>query len=103
MRDVATRYRVMAYVVGVLLVVLVFVGLPLKYLADRPQVVSVVGFLHGMLYLVYLAAALELAIRRRWAITKVLIVFAAGLVPFLTFYVERWVMRAEREPSAQPR
>jgi integral membrane protein len=93
----------MAWVVGVLLVVLVFVGVPLKYLADTPQVVAVVGFTHGMLYLVYLATALDLAVRRRWHLLKVLVVFAAGLVPFLTFYVERRVMREERERSALPR
>ena len=32
-----TRFRVMAYVVGVLLLVLVFVAMPLKYFADRPS------------------------------------------------------------------
>jgi len=96
-----TRYRVMAYIVGVLLVVLVFVGVPLKYFADTPQVVAVVGFTHGMLYLVYLATVLDLAVRRRWHLVKVLVVFAAGLVPFLTFYVEHRVVSAER--SALPR
>jgi integral membrane protein len=89
------RYRVMAYVVGVLLVVLVFVGMPLKYVGDVPQVVAVVGTAHGFLYMVYLVTALELAIRRRWSIGKILVVFAAGLVPFLTFYVERRVSAQE--------
>ena len=101
MSGALTRYRVMAWIVGVLLVTLVFVGMPLKYLADIPEVVSVVGFTHGMLYLVYLATALDLAIRRRWRLPKVLLVFAAGLVPFLTFYVERRVTREEL--SALPR
>jgi integral membrane protein len=96
-----TRYRVMAWIVGVLLVILVFIGVPLKYFADTPQVVAVVGFLHGMLYLVYLATGLDLAVRRRWHLGKVLLVFAAGLVPFLTFWVERRVTREEL--SALPR
>ncbi len=96
MRGALIRYRVMAWVVGVLLVILVFIGMPLKYLADTPEVVSVVGFAHGMLYLVYLATALDLAVRRRWRLPKVLLVFAAGLVPFLTFWVERRVVTAER-------
>jgi integral membrane protein len=91
-----TRYRVMAWVVGVLLVTLVFIGMPLKYIGDTPEVVAVVGFSHGMLYMVYLATALDLAVRRRWHLPKVLLVFAAGLVPFLTFYVERRVVREER-------
>jgi integral membrane protein len=90
-----TRYRVMAYVVGTLLVVLVFIGMPLKYIGDVPQVVAVVGTAHGFLYMVYLVTALELAIRRRWSIVKILVVFAAGLVPFLTFYMERRVTAQE--------
>lgn len=91
------RYRVMAYVVGVLLVVLVFIGMPLKYIGGVPQVVAVVGTAHGFLYMVYLVTALELAIRRRWSIGKILVVFAAGLVPFLTFYVERRVTAQEAQ------
>jgi integral membrane protein len=88
----------MAWIVGVLLVILVFIGVPLKYFADTPQVVAVT---HGMLYLVYLATGLDLAVRRRWKLPKVLLVFAAGLVPFLTFYVEHRVVSEER--SALPR
>jgi integral membrane protein len=90
------RYRVLAYVVGTLLVVLVFVGVPLKHFAGKPQVASVVGVTHGVLYMVYLAAALQLAIARRWSLTRIAVVFAAGLVPFLTFYMERLVTREER-------
>ena len=86
----------MAWVVGTLLVVLVFVGVPLKHFGGRPQVAAVVGVAHGLLYMVYLAAALHLAIARRWSLLKVLVVFAAGLVPFLTFYMERRVTREER-------
>src|ERR1022692_3688956 len=48
------RYRAMAYVVGVGLLVLVGVGVPLQYLANEPAVVSVAGPIHGFLYIVYL-------------------------------------------------
>ena len=99
MRTAYGRYRVLAYVVGTLLVVLVFIGVPLKHFAGKPAVASVVGVTHGVLYMVYLAAALQLAIARRWSIVRIAIVFAAGLVPFLTFYMERQVTREERARS----
>jgi len=51
------RFRVVAYVVGVFLLVLVFVAVPLKYLADQPALAAVVGTLHGFLYMVYLVVA----------------------------------------------
>ncbi len=48
------RYRVLAYVVGVGLIVLVFVGVPLQFGAGLPQVAEIVGPIHGTLYIVYL-------------------------------------------------
>jgi integral membrane protein len=94
------RYRVMAYVVGVLLLVLVGVAMPLKYLADSPGLVAVVGTAHGFLYLVYLAAALHLAWTARWPIPRTLLVMLAGTVPFLSFVAERYVTRTVRAESA---
>ncbi|MGH2601994.1 MAG: DUF3817 domain-containing protein, partial [Dehalococcoidia bacterium] len=64
------RYRVIAYVVGVFLIVLVCVGMPLKYLADQPVVVSVVGPLHGFCYMVYLAFSADLARRVGWRLGR---------------------------------
>ena len=99
-----TRYRVMAYVVGVILVVLMLVGMPLKYVGGDPWVIEHVGPLHGWLYAVYLLVTLHLARRRRWALRKTVGVLLAGTVPFLSFYVERQVtatdLAASRAASA---
>ena len=91
-----TRYRVMAYVVGVMLLLLVLVAMPLKYLADEPGPVSVIGTTHGFLYAVYLLAAFDLALRARWSMWGTLGVLLAGTVPFLSFYVERKVTHRMR-------
>jgi integral membrane protein len=92
MSGALTRYRVIAYIVGVVLVVLVVVGMPLKYLADQPNVVSIVGPAHGFLFLVYLVAVFDLGRRARWPIGRMLLVMLAGTIPFLTFWVERKVV-----------
>ena len=98
------RYRVMANVVGVGLVVLVFVGMPLKYAAGLDAVVAVVGPLHGVLYIIYLLAALDLARTRRFGIGRLLAMVAAGLLPFLAFYVERRItQQVEREEAPKRR
>lgn len=91
MSGALTRYRVMAYVVGVWLIVLVFVGMPLKYLADQPLVVRIVGPVHGFLYIVYLVVALDLAIKRRYGLPRTALMLLAGALPFLAFWVERRV------------
>jgi integral membrane protein len=84
-----TRYRIIAYVVGVGLIVLVLIGVPLKYGAHVDGVVAVVGPLHGALYVGYLLLTLDLARRIRLSPLATLIVMAAGTIPFMSFVAER--------------
>ena len=97
-RSCLLRYRVMAYVVGVGLLVLVLVGVPLQYAAGKPAVVHVVGPVHGFLYILYLATVVDLARRFRLSLGQLIALVAAGFVPFLAFVVERrTTRRLERE------
>ena len=87
------RYRIGAWVVGVGLLVLVLVGMPLKYLADQPLVVAVVGPVHGFLYMGYLLLTADLAVRARWPVGRAVLVALAGTIPFVSFVAERTVTR----------
>lgn len=97
MGSALVRYRVIAYVVGVALILLVVVGMPLKYLADRPEVVSTVGPVHGFLYVLYLLASFDLGRRARWPLGRMVLVMLAGTIPFVSFYAERVVTRWARQ------
>lgn len=88
-RGALTRYRVIAYIVGVMLLVLLFVAMPLKYLADDPSAMDVVGPLHGFLYVVYLLGTFDLFRRVRWSLPRLILMALAGTIPFLSFYAER--------------
>jgi len=79
----------MADIVGVALLVLVLVGMPLKYFAGQPAVVSVLGPIHGLLYIVYLLTAIDLSRRVQLRLLELVAMAAAGLLPFLAFIVER--------------
>ncbi|MFF5181472.1 DUF3817 domain-containing protein [Micromonospora sp. NPDC000316] len=99
-----TRYRVIAWIVGVALILLVVIGMPMKYGFDNPIVVETVGQAHGFLYMVYLLAAFDLSRRAEWPLKRMLLVMLAGTVPFVSFYAERrvtgWLDRpAERTPE----
>jgi integral membrane protein len=94
-----TRYRVIAYVVGVVLIVLVVVGMPMKYIGGDPVVVQTVGPAHGFLYMVYLVAAFDLGRRAEWPLSRMVLVMLAGTVPFASFYAERVVTRWVRQPQ----
>jgi integral membrane protein len=90
---VLIRYRVMAYTTAVLLIVLVFVGIPLQVAAGKTDVVKVVGTLHGYLYLVYLGVAFDLTRKLRVPLGWMLLVLLAGTVPFCAFVAERKLTR----------
>jgi integral membrane protein len=86
-------YRIVAYVVGVFLVVLVLIAVPLRYIWQEDVLVAIIGPIHGFGYMVYLAIAFELARRAGWSIKSTLLVLLAGTVPFLSFVAERIVTR----------
>jgi integral membrane protein len=93
MHGALTRYRVMAFIVGTALIVLVFVAIPLQYGAGDNGIAVIVAPIHGYLYIVYLVAAADLARRAHWKLGRILMVVAAGFVPFLAFVVEHRVYR----------
>lgn len=95
-----TRYRVMAWVVGVLLAVLVLIGVPLKYLGGDGRVVVWTGIPHGWLYMVLLITAYDLSRRVGWSIKWVALIMLAGTVPFLSFVAEHYATRDVRARMA---
>ena len=96
-RGALNRYRVMATVVGVLLIVLILVGVPLKYLAadgTGPQrtgefITTYLGIAHGYLYMIFLVTAFLLSRRARWSMPFTLVTLLCGTVPVLSFWAER--------------
>ena len=105
MQGALTRYRIIAWIVGVVLIVLVVVGMPLKSAGDNDTVVAAVGPLLGFLYLAYLVASFDLSRRARWPLGRMLLVMLAGTIPFLSFWAERvvtrkWAVQAMDAPAA---
>ncbi|NEB06057.1 DUF3817 domain-containing protein [Streptomyces sp. SID13726] len=90
-KSVLTRYRVMAYVTGVLLVLLTL-GVIAKYLLKMDgadSFTTAIGIAHGWLYVVYLVVAFDLGAKAKWPVKKQLWVLLAGTVPTAAFFVER--------------
>jgi integral membrane protein len=97
-RAAVLRYRVMAYVTGVVLIILCFVGIPLQ-IAGYPAVANNVGVLHGILYIIYLVFAWLLARRLHLTLGPTVLMLLAGTIPILTFVVERWVTHRYIDPA----
>lgn len=99
-RSALLRYRVMAYVVGVLLIVLVLVGMPLKYIWGDGRVVTWTGVPHGWLYMILLITAVDLGRRVKWSIKWFVMIGLAGTVPFLSFVAEHFATKNVRATLA---
>lgn len=119
MKALLTPYRVMATVVGVLLVVLILVGVPLAnfdgsamwaVFPSTPRLVvpgstphevgewitHVLGVAHGWLYMIFLLVAFMLSRRAEWSPGFTLVTLLAGTVPLLSFWAERRATRDVR-------
>lgn len=92
MSGALTRFRVVAYVVGVFLILLT-VGVVLRYGFDYPTLSQTVSPIHGFLYMLYLVLVFDLGRRVDWSVGRMLLVMLAGTVPFASFYAERVVVR----------
>ena len=94
------RYRVMAWLTGVGLLVLTYSLLRyLPGLEDLPggdAVSRVMGPLHGTLYIILLVTTFDLGTRVRWPWSRMLLTALAGTIPFLSFVAERRNQRAVR-------
>ncbi len=88
-RGALIRYRVMAYLVGTILIVLVCVGVPLKWIWGDDRVVIWTGVPHGWLYMILLITAYDLGRRVKWSWKRLILIALAGTIPFLSFVAER--------------
>jgi integral membrane protein len=89
----------MAYITGVLIIVVVFAGIPLQVVAHNTFIVNQIGTVHGFLYIVYIIFAYILAQKLKMRLGPTILLLLAGTVPIMTFFVERWMMRTYIGPA----
>jgi integral membrane protein len=90
------RFRLIANIEGWSYIILLVVAMPLKYFADLPIAVRIVGMLHGVLFVGFCISLLEMLIRFRWSIIKIILVFLSSLVPLGTFIMDRQLFGKSR-------
>lgn len=83
------RFRLIANIEGWSYIVLLFIAMPLKYVAGLPMAVRIVGMLHGVLFVIFCISLMEMVLRFRWGLFKTILVFLSSLLPFGTFYMDR--------------
>lgn len=74
---------------GVSFLVLLFICMPLKYLAGIPEAVKVMGWIHGVLFIAFMWAIFQGRTKLNWDFRFTATAFVASLIPFGTFWLEK--------------
>ena len=94
-RAAMARYRFMALVTGVMLLILC-VELGIKYgvgaltdVGGIMQFIAWVPFAHGWIYVLYLVTVADLWSKMRWGFGRLVTMVIAGVVPVMSFVLEK--------------
>jgi integral membrane protein len=98
------RLRTVGKLEALSFVGLLFIAMPLKYMADMPLAVRVVGLIHGVLFVLFCIVLLQAYLDRDWPLKKAAMIFGAALLPFGPFVIDRRLADedAGEAPAAEP-
>jgi integral membrane protein len=80
---------------GVSFLTLLFIAMPMKYFMGMPEVVRVVGSIHGVLFVLYVGLLAMLHFRQRWSFNFSLYALIASVIPFGTFMLDKHLREEE--------
>ena len=85
--------RIVGIVEGISLLVLLLIAMPLKYMAGKPEAVKYFGWMHGVLFVLFIIMLLVVYFQRRWPFKKLVFATIAAFLPFGTFVFDRQLRR----------
>ena len=95
------RLRIIGFLEGISLLVLIFIAVPLKYIFHNPAGTEAIGPIHGALFLLFVFNALSVGVEQHWKFsTTTWKVLLACIVPFGTFYIDRKILSKISENPA---
>jgi integral membrane protein len=88
------RLRIIGFLEGVSLLVLIFIAVPLKYIGHDPAMVKAMGPVHGALFLLFIVNTVSVGVEQKWRLKTTSKVLLACIIPFGTFYIDRKILRS---------
>ena len=83
------RLRIIAFLEGISLLVLICIAVPLKYIYHDPSYTKMMGSIHGALFLLFLFNTLSVGVEQNWKFkTTTWKILVACFIPFGTFYID---------------
>jgi len=89
------RFRFISILEGISYLFLLGIAMPLKYKWQMPEFVKIGGWIHGLLFILYVIALLNLRSANKWSLQKTFIGFVASLLPFAPFIFDAKVLKKE--------
>ncbi|MEI6945866.1 DUF3817 domain-containing protein [Paraflavisolibacter sp. H34] len=86
------RLRLIGFFEGLSLLVLVFIGMPMKYFLQDQTLTKLVGPIHGVLFVLFVLCAIGVAVEQSWKFRTTGKVLLASFIPFGTFYVDKRIL-----------
>lgn len=99
MTDPVPLLRRLGLVEGISFLVLMFIAMPLKYMAGQPLAVVITGWIHGVLFTLFCLALLRVKLVAKWPVKRCALVFIAALLPFGPFVIDRRMTEWEKAPG----
>jgi integral membrane protein len=80
--------RLISYLEGLSYILLLFIAVPIKYYANNPYLVKLLGMPHGLLFVAFVILSLLNSKKYNWSFIKTVIILISSIIPFGTFYVD---------------
>jgi integral membrane protein len=97
MKNSISNLRLIGFIEGVSFLILLLVAMPLKYYLDFPMAVKITGWIHGVLFILYIAAVFLAMKAMQWNWFSVLVALGASLIPIGTFVLDSSLKKRELE------
>lgn len=89
------RFRFIGILEGSSLVILLFIAMPLKYWFGMSNAVTIVGTIHGYIFLVYIVAVVYAMIVVKWPFRFTVGAVLSAFIPFGNFILDKRLKNLE--------
>jgi integral membrane protein len=97
LNDTFSRFRLISFIEGISFLILVFIAMPLKYFAEIPLAVKIVGMTHGVLFILFVLALVMAYKRYSWNNSLTFKLFVYSLIPFGFILIEKIIINIPQE------
>ena len=87
------RLRIIGFLEGMSFLILMFVGMPLKYYFGYPHATQDIGMAHGVLFILYILMLIPVRKEFNWSFKTTSLSFVASVLPFGTFVADAKIFK----------